>query len=191
MNTSSYQILSEDQLQKVGNTIIYLCDRIKDLSKTKLLKLLYILDEISIKKHGIPFLNLKYKLWKYGPVSEEFFIDLSDEPILLKDFVMFDNQYEFKIIKPNQSFNNDEFSKNDLQILDYVISKFGDASAKNLNNYTHRENSPWHLTALKNNVLELLESEKINSTNIFIDMSLLIIHDEKKLEIYNDFLESH
>ena len=38
----------EDQLEKLGNTAVYLSDHISDLSKTKLLKLLYLLDERSI-----------------------------------------------------------------------------------------------------------------------------------------------
>ena len=43
------------QVEKIGNTVVYLSQKIPTLKKTKLLKLLYILDEISIKKTGIPF----------------------------------------------------------------------------------------------------------------------------------------
>ena len=70
MSLVPYIKFSSEQLEKIGNTVVYLADRIENLSKTKLLKLLYILDEISIKKSGIPMLNLKYKVWKFGPVSE-------------------------------------------------------------------------------------------------------------------------
>ena len=79
MNNSIYVKLSKSQIDKIGNTMVYLSKNIKRLSKTKLLKLLYILDEISIKSSGIPFLNLQYKVWKYGPVSAELFIDLSQK----------------------------------------------------------------------------------------------------------------
>lgn len=62
MGRTPYIKLSEEQIDKIGNSIIYFLQKIEDLSKTKVLKLLYILDELSIKKSGIPFFNLKYKL---------------------------------------------------------------------------------------------------------------------------------
>lgn len=62
MNSAPYKKFSIDQLDKIGTSVIYLSERFPQLSKTKLLKLLYILDEISIKKNGIPLLNLRYKV---------------------------------------------------------------------------------------------------------------------------------
>jgi hypothetical protein len=62
--------LCDNQIDKVGNSIIYLSEKIGELSKTKDLKLISILDELSIKKSGIPFFNLKYKVWKFSPVLE-------------------------------------------------------------------------------------------------------------------------
>jgi uncharacterized phage-associated protein len=110
-----YIRFSKEQLDKIGNTIIYLSKQIPLLSKTKLLKLLYILDELSVKQSGIPFLNLKYKVWKFGPVSEEIFVDLSSETTLLKKFIR--RSYtsdEQCIIIPIIDFNDDEFSDNDI-----------------------------------------------------------------------------
>ncbi len=52
---------SQEQTSKIGNTVVYLASNVENSSKTKLLKLLYLLDEISIKTSGIPFLNLQYK----------------------------------------------------------------------------------------------------------------------------------
>jgi len=52
---------SRSDIEKIGNAIIYLAERIPDLSKTKLLKLLYLLEETFAKKYQLPFLiwNLK------------------------------------------------------------------------------------------------------------------------------------
>jgi len=171
MSSLPYIRFSNEQLDKIGNSAIYLAERIPQLSKTKLLKLLYILDEISIKKSGIPLLNLKYKVWKFGPVSEELFIDLSSEPTLLDKFI--DRNNEGNYIKAKLDFNDDEFSDNDIELMNFVIDKFGNKSAKELVSYTHRINSPWYNTA------------KV------IDMSQIIAHDERKLEIYSDYLEAH
>ncbi len=189
MSLVPYIKFNSDQLEKIGNTVVYIADRIPQLSKTKLLKLLYILDEISIKKSGIPILNLKYKVWKFGPVSEELFIDLSSEATLLEKFINRDIEGNFIISKVQ--FNEDQFSENDIELMDFVIEKYGNKTAKELISYTHRVNSPWYNTAKENSVLELLETEIINNTEYLIDMGMIVSHDERKLEIYSEYLESH
>jgi len=189
MNKVPYTKFNSEQLEKIGNAVVYLADRIPNLSKTKLLKLLYILDEISIKKSGIPILNLKYKVWKFGPVSEELFIDLSSEPKLLEKFINRESGGDFIVSKVK--FSEDEFSENDVELMDFVVEKYGNKTAKELVSYTHRVNSPWYNVAKENAVLELLESEEINSTEYLIDMSMVVSHDERKLEMYSEYLESH
>ncbi|WLD24730.1 Panacea domain-containing protein [Flavobacterium dauae] len=191
MNKLAYIKFSKSQLEKIGYTVVYLSKNIPQLSKTKLLKLLYILDEISIKKSGIPFLNLKYKVWKFGPVSEELFIDLSSEPKLLEDYIEKNNEEGVNFIIPIVDFNDDEFSDNDIELMDFVIEKFGNKSAKELISYTHRTNAPWYNTAKENDVLELLENEVINNTEYLINMEQLIAHDYRKRAIYSDFIESN
>jgi len=191
MNNLTYIKYSTDQLEKIGHTIIYLSENISQLSKTKLLKLLYILDEISIKKSGLPFINLKYKVWKFGPVSEELFIDLSSETKLLGNFIVKNNDEGVNYIQPKIPFSDAEFTDIEMELLDYVIQKYGNLSAKELINYTHRENSPWYFTAKENSVLELLENETINNTDLLIDMSQLIAHDNRKLEIYTEYIQTH
>lgn len=191
MEKTSYIRLSESQINKIGNSIIYFSEKMGGLSKTKALKLIYILDELSIKKSGIPFFNLKYKVWKFGPVSEEIFIDLSSETTLLKNYIERTSEEGNTVIKPITQFNDDEFSDNDIDLLDFVIEKFGNKTAKDLVSFTHRKNSPWYNTALSNSVLELLEKEEINNTELLIDMGSLINHDDRKKSIYNDFIETH
>lgn len=139
METPKFIKLSENQIDKLGNTLIYLLENVPDVSKTKLLKLVYILDEFSIKKSGIPFLNLGYKVWQFGPVSEELFIELSDEPILLNGYIQNKGNGTFKAVKP---FSDDEFSDNDMELLDEIIANFGSRTATELVNYTHRKNTP-------------------------------------------------
>lgn len=162
-----------------------------ELSKTKALKLLYILDELAIKKSGIPFFNLKYKVWKFGPVSEEIFIDLSSDISLLKGFVERTSEEGINLIKPLKPFNDDEFSDNDMELLNFVIEKFGHQSAKDLVFYTHRKNAPWYNAAKNHGVLELLQNEEINNTEILVDMGELVSHDESKRALYSTFIEEH
>lgn len=191
MDHNSYFTFTNEQLNKVGFTAVYLSERIQPLSKTKLLKLLYILDELSIKKSGIPFVNLKYKVWKFGPVSEELFVDLSSDLKLMAPYLEKHTQNEENYVRPIAEFNDDEFTANDIELMEDVIGRFGPKSAKDLVRYTHRENSPWRNTAIAMNVLQLLEDEKINNTEYTIDMRQLVAHDERKQALYLDYLERH
>ncbi|MCT4614303.1 MAG: Panacea domain-containing protein [Marinifilaceae bacterium] len=180
----------KEQIDKIGNTIVYLSSKIQGISKTKLLKLLYILDEISIKKSGIPFLNLEYKVWKFGPVANDIFVELSSTPSMLKEFIERTATEEGHIIiKPKREFVDDEFTDNEIDLLDFIATKFKNHTAKELISTTHRKYSPWYNAAKKNNVYELLEAEKISSTEIKVEMKELIEYDERKLNIYEDYLE--
>ena len=111
---------TKGQIDKIGNTIVFLTSKIQKISKTKLLKLLYILDEISIKKSGIPFLNLEYKVWKFGPIASDIFVELSSVPSILKDYIVretTENGHNF--ISPKKDFIDDEFTQNELDLLDF------------------------------------------------------------------------
>jgi len=108
---------------------------------------------------------------------------------LLEKFINRDNEGNHIVSKVK--FNDDEFSENDIDLLNYVIEKYGNKTAKELVSYTHRVNSPWYVTAKENAVLELLENESINNTEYLIDMGMIVSHDERKLEIYTEYIESH
>ncbi|MGL4909148.1 MAG: Panacea domain-containing protein [Bacteroidales bacterium] len=190
MKKTPYTTFSEEQLSKIGNTIIYLAGRISDLSKTKLLKLLYILDESAIQKTGIPFLNLQYKVWKFGPVAEELFVDLSSEVSLLKDFIAKSSDGN-NTITAIKEFDDAEFSDFDINLMDSVVKDYGKRSAKDLIAYTHKESSLWYKLAKENNVLSLLESEKVNTTDLCIDLAQLLEHEPIKKSIYLDYIETH
>lgn len=181
--------MTYEQMDKIGNSMIFLSKEIPNISKTKMLKLLYLLDEFSIKNSGIPFFNLQYKAWKLGPVAEEIFIELSDKPLRLGKYINIQNTEKGSIILPKSDFCDDEFSDNDIELLEYIAKKFKDVSAKQLIDYTHRPNSPWRNTVEENGVYDLLEQGNINNTEIVIDMSCLVSHDECKKSIFELYIE--
>ena len=181
---------TKEQIEKIGNTIVFLSTEIKEISKTKLLKLLYILDEISIKKSGIPFLNLEYKAWKFGPVANDIFVELSSDPSILKDFITRENKDGRSYISPKQKFVDDEFTQNEIDLMNSVVDKFRNSNTSDLISYTHREKSPWYNIAVENSVYELLEAGEISTTEYIVNMKELVEHDERKKAIYEDYLET-
>lgn len=181
---------SKEQIDKIGNTIVFLASNIEHASKTKILKLLYILDEFAIRQTGIPFLNLEYRIWKFGPVVQDIYIDLTSDLSLLKDYIVKqNNEHGHCYIHPKNSFCDDEFSDKDIEILGLVVDEFKDYTPTQLIEYTHRESSLWYKIAKENGVLDQLLEEKLNCTDIKIDMSELIKYDSTKLSIYNSIKE--
>ncbi len=178
--------------EKLGNTLVYLCNHVLNPTKTKLLKLLYILDEVSLKRTGIPFLDLEYKVWKYGPVEKELFVDLQD-PMIFSDFLrrVTDSITLKKVLEAKVEFNDDEFTDSDIEILEEIATKFKNKTAKELSDITHKPSGPWYKVAKKNGLLELLEKEKLNTTEHTIDLSEIVKHDEDLQQVYYAYKEFH
>lgn len=179
---------SSSEIDKIGNAVVYLAERIKPLSKTKLLKLIYLIEEYSVKTYGLPFFNLDFTVWKLGPVSRDIFVELSsEEPVLLARYIGTNLEVDANInIFPKVKFSDDEFTDNEMKLLEHITDTFKDYSASDLVQLTHRKHSLWYLTASEHGVLEYLEEGKMNSTEILIDFSRLLNSTPVKKAIYDD-----
>ena len=184
------EIYTKNQIEKLGNALIFLCERMlavkEPVSKTHLLKLVFIIEEISVKKYGIPFFNLRFDVWKLGPVSKDLFVELSEEPGLLADYIRREVNDDNTYIYPKKPFSDGEFSDIEMELLQTVSERFLYCTAKELINVTHRKDSPWYKTAVEHGVLDLLESGKMTTTNFEIKLSASIEHDPQKLALYHD-----
>lgn len=174
---------TQAQIEKIGNAIIYLSTHIPDINKTKLLKLIYLLEQISIQKYGFPFFNIRFDVWKFGPVQKDIFVELSDAPELLEPYIEIDKCEGSPFIKPKKEFDDDEFSDNDMDILSYVAQYFRNTSATQLVKLTHSQRTPWHMTATKHALHEHFALNQCNSTDIEIDFTTLF-NDENQKEFY-------
>ena len=178
---------TNNQIDKLGNAIIFLCERLnggEKVSKTQILKLVYILEEISICNTGIPFFGLKFDLWKLGPVSPDLYYDLSEEPNLLASFIRVEKHQERTDVIPLKAFSDDEFSDKEMELLIKVVDRFKYCTARELIHFTHRKDTPWYLTAQKLGLLEILESGRKNTTEIEVDLMEVIALDENKILLY-------
>lgn len=180
---------TKDQKEKIGNSIIYFSDNIDNLSKTKLLKLLYLLEELSVKSFGIPFLNIDYKVWKYGPVNFDIFAELSEPDIFKNYFKIAQTESGECYISPKKKFNDDEFSGNEIMLMDIIIKKYGKLSAKSLVNICHKKDTLWYKIASENNLFELFNKNQVKSTDFLIDLSNYIKEDKSKFSAYTSHKE--
>lgn len=157
--------------EKLGNVVVYIANHVPDLSKTKLLKLLYFMEEYSVKRFHTPFLGLPFEVWQAGPVVKDVFIDLSETLVLLDGFVKKEvkdwNTYIYAI----KEFCDDEFSDNDIVVMDDMLKKYGNMTATQLVRLTHQKGSLWHRVAERNHLLEAFNEGRLNNSDCTIDFS--------------------
>lgn len=180
---------SEDSRQKLGNTLIYMAERTPQLSKTKLLKLLFLMEEYMVKRYHIPFLALPYEVWQAGPVAKDVFIDLSDSGELLQDFVTTEIKENGMYIKAIKPFCDDEFSDCEIEMMDEIIKKHGHKTAKQLVEEVHKEGSLWYEIAKENGLLEDFANGVSNNSSCLIDFSRGLSDCAK--EYYQESLAIH
>ena len=150
---------------KIGNLLNYLSTRIPDLSLTKALKLLYLIDEAAYMRTGVPVTWLDYKVWEMGPVAEELYNELRDdqslvqngEPLTLEPFIETskktgnDGQGQITLY-PKGNYDLREFSEFEHELINNIIDRFGFYSAKQLIQLLHEQNTLWHKCVTDNDL---------------------------------------
>jgi uncharacterized phage-associated protein len=173
---------SKDTIDKIGNSIIYICQAVPSLNKTKLLKLLYLLEESSAQMFHTPFFGIEFKTWRFGPVAPEVFTDLSGDlssPMMLKDYIELEFGIGETLVKPKREFDDGEFSDNDIAVLDSVLSQYGQKTAETLVKYLHKRGSAWDIAARENGLHELFNDGVTNTSDVSVDVTRFVSDEGK------------
>ena len=180
---------SEPSRQKLGNTVLYIAQHSKYPYKTEILKLLYLMEELSVRQYNTPFLGIPFSVWRLGPVSVDVFEELSDGPVILGDFITLQFNGQGVRVTPvtGREFNDDEFSDNDISVMEKVMKKYGGMDSESLIALTHKEGSLWYETAKEHGLLQDFEQKRANSSNIVIDMARGLCPDARNM--YEETLE--
>lgn len=171
----------------IGNLIVLLADRCKPLYHTKLLKLLYLIDEEAVKRSGCPITWLDYKIWQLGPVAEDVYFSKFEGTNKFAEFVSFDRAGENKvIIRSKVPFNDGEFSDYDLEIIEEVLNVFGGKSSNELVSVTHASGSLWSEAKER---AKLHFSDENKTSDVLIDFQELVECDSYKKNCYQEARE--
>ncbi|GHT50651.1 hypothetical protein AGMMS49982_06360 [Bacteroidia bacterium] len=172
----------------IGNLAILLAERCKPLSHTKLLKLLYLIDEEAVNRTGSPVTWLSYNVWQYGPVSEDIYFSKMEGYNKLSEFVRFDTLPDNTVeIMPIAKFSNGEFCEIDLEIIDDIIGKYGNMTAKQLVEITHAKGSLWERTKTAHDI-QFTDSNK--TSDITLDFAKLVGDDGFRKSVYYATVEN-
>ena len=175
--------------EKLINAIIYFARNTRFCGKTKLLKLLFFLDFKHFKQTGKSVSGLDYFAWKMGPVPSKLFEELSGnlKPDMKKAIHDLPAE-EFQKISPKKKFNNEFFSKREMQLLEEIAFIFKDAKADAMVESTHLKNEPWDRTLKEKGEFQKIEYMlAIDSDIVSLPHNEAMERVEERSEIYNLF----
>ncbi len=151
--------MKTNHIEITGNILVYIASQVQPLYITKLLKLIYLIDEHSVSKTGVPITWLDYKAWQFGPVPPFLFNDVSFNnlhyfsPFISVTYEETNGIKELRI-KTQAHFDEGIFSINQLKIIESVIKTFKNFSTSKLIEYLHKEGSLWHTIVKERNLEE-------------------------------------
>ncbi|MDR1883497.1 MAG: SocA family protein [Prevotella sp.] len=173
----------------IGNLIILLADRCRPLYHTKLVKLLFFIDQEATITKGTPITWLDYKAWRLGPVSPELYYSKNKGYNKFSRFVSFEssgnnNAY---IVKPVKPFDDSEFSELDLEIIDGVIDRYGKLGTGVLVQLTHEKGTLWDKAVHDSDIRFGRDNQTSDKSLNFLE---LIDNDDYKKSVYYSTLEN-
>lgn len=130
---------------QIANTFITRFGENTDLSHMKLQKLVFFADGWQVGFSGVPLVNERPQVWRYGPVFRSLYNALTgygNTPI--KSAVVVN---PFTGSAPIVERNDD----NDSRLIDWIWNKYGRYSAMDLSRETHALGTPWHTMAERHN----------------------------------------
>ena len=122
-------------------------------------------------KYHIPFIGIPFEVWQIGPVAKDVFVDLSDSPYLLKNFVKTDFKDGGTFIEAIADFDDNEFSECEIEMMDEILAKYGNMTASDLVSETHKEGTLWYRTAVRTGLLEAFNKYECNNSDQQIDFT--------------------
>lgn len=132
--------------EKLINSIIYFASHTKHVGKTKLLKLLYLLDFCHFKSTGKSVTGLEYEAWDKGPVPRPLFDEFKNMKPDLKNAITIVQIGNFHKVTPRRKFNDKHFTNREKMLLDGLSAAFKEQKAHEMIEVTHLRNRPWQKT---------------------------------------------
>lgn len=140
-------VLIPTNREKLINAIVYFANNTKFCGKVKLFKLLYLLDFNHFRETGRSVTDMDYLALKMGPVPSELVqewdepgADLSGAVDIVPQQVI---DYVRELVVPRMQFNDRQFTRRELRIMQELASRFRDDYAMPMVNVTHAERGPW------------------------------------------------
>lgn len=147
-------------INKLKNILAYITQKMGEVKKVVLMKLLWYIDALSFKNNNKSITGLVYVHMPFGalPIASDELLKLSS----IKYDVIYnsDEHLEYKITN-NPEFKIVGLSKNEKEIMDIVIEKFKDYRSSEISEYMHKENA--YSKTTPNEIISFEFAKELNS----------------------------
>lgn len=129
---------------KIAYMITFFANRVTDLYKTKLNKLLFYSDFGCFQFTGFSMSGITYRAIQMGPVPAEYdklYIKLFDDEKIRISQKQFPEGYYAEMFEGNVEFDDSIFNEYELNVLDSVAEKFGKMTTKQIVELSHLEDA--------------------------------------------------
>ncbi|OQX51969.1 MAG: hypothetical protein B5M53_09800 [Candidatus Cloacimonas sp. 4484_209] len=145
---------SDMDIDKILNVILYILQEKEEVSKTKLMKLLFLIDFAHLRKYNRPITWVEYHRLPKGPIPS-YLLDIINTaighnaaPVINEDIKNFRNmvkitkrvigQREGFFLSPLKQPDMDELSSSEIEVIDEILKRYGNKNARELIDITHR-----------------------------------------------------
>jgi uncharacterized phage-associated protein/transcriptional regulator with XRE-family HTH domain len=132
---------AKQSYSKVKNVILYYVSQLDGVFNTKMNKLLFYSDFLSYKLHGVGITGLSYVAIQYGPVPEHWNVVYGSIDDIRTEIIAFSSGNSGDKLCSDIQPDMNEFSKEDIVILETVLSEFKDVSANDISAISHKEDA--------------------------------------------------
>lgn len=133
--------------EKLLNALVYFAAHTRGCGKTKLFKLLFLLDFEHFKATGRSVTGLDYYAWERGPVPVQLNGELDEPSGDLFQAIRIEPEqignYQRLTVVPQRSFDPSHFSNRELHLLESIAAAYSHANATDMVEVTHAENGAW------------------------------------------------
>lgn len=140
-------MLISREREKLINAIVFFARNTRHCGKTKLFKLLYLLDFQHFRLTGRSVTSLEYRAWKHGPVPfslmqewDAFEPDLAAAVDVVPEPVF---DYDRLRIEAKAEFDDQFFTKREIELMRDLAARHRDELSQPLVGLTHEERGPW------------------------------------------------
>ncbi|GMQ91110.1 MAG: hypothetical protein BMS9Abin11_0416 [Gammaproteobacteria bacterium] len=144
-------MLIKHEREKLLNSIVYFAENTESCGKTKLIKLLSILDFGHYKQTGRSVTGMDYYAWDMGPVPIDFYGEIDCPPEDLVEHITISPQetglrYPFIRVVAQKNFDPSSFSRRELKLLEEISEQYKAHTGSQMIEITHHEDGPWAKT---------------------------------------------
>ena len=134
-DSNGFALLDIDRLEAA---ISYIAEKVSNLFKVKLMKMLWYADALSYKKNGIAITGLVYRHNEMGALPIGHYSLMNLEKLNVREEVS--NNYDSMLhIYPSKGMDYGVLSDKEKSVLDSVIKKFKNYKAQEIVDYMHEE----------------------------------------------------